>query len=132
VQLGVARGVQVQLELGDLLDAVGGAFDDALDLGGDLGGTRPRGAQLGRDRLQPRDLLAYVEQQGLAQQQRLVGEVVRQRAQRDARGGGDRAIGDLADAVLAAWCAGAARGYPALWWWCSPSSPSGPRRSRRP
>ena len=58
-------------------------------------------AQVGGDRLQPRDLLADEEQQALAQQVDLAREVVGERAERDAGRGGDAAVGDGRDPLAA-------------------------------
>ena len=90
----VAGGLQVQLDLGQLLDPVARLLDDPLDLGRHLLDARLAPAQLGGDLLLARHLLADEEQQALAQQIDLAGEVVGERAEGDAGGAGDAAVGD--------------------------------------
>ncbi len=95
----VAGRLEVELDLGQLLDPVAGLLAPPVR-------PRPRparrwacGAQVGGDLLLARHLLADEEQQALAQQVDLAGEVVGERAERDAGGAGDAAVGDGGDSL---------------------------------
>ncbi len=72
----VTGGVQVQLQLGDLLGTLGALGGEPLHLGGDLLRPGAAGAQVGGDRLEAGNLLFDIEAKALAQQLRLAGEVV--------------------------------------------------------
>ena len=101
VQGRVARRLQVQLDLGQLLDPVARLLDHPFDFGRDLLDARVAAAQLRGDLLLARHLLADEEQQALAQQVHLAGEVVGERAERDPGGAGDAAVGDGGDSLAA-------------------------------
>ena len=81
----------MQLQLGELFGAIGALIGYPLHLGRNLlaAGMGTTGPQAGSYRLQASDLLADIEQQALAQQRVLTGEVVGERAQRDPGLGGE-------------------------------------------
>jgi hypothetical protein len=84
----------VELDLSQLLYPVGRFLDDPLHFAGNLLDAGAAAAHVGRDRPQSLDLLADEQQQALAKQIDLALEVVRERAERDAGGRGDAAVGD--------------------------------------
>src|SRR5918999_1200365 len=101
LELAVPRGVEVQLELGQLVQPIGPAAHDLLHRGRDLGHRVGGAAQFGGDRCEPLHLLVYVEQEALAQELRLAREVVGERAERDAGRARHPAVAHRGDAVLA-------------------------------
>ena len=93
-QSGIAGSLKMELNLGQLLDPVAGLLHDPFDLDHHLLDAGIAATQVGGDRLLARHLLADEEQQTLAQQVDLAGEVVGERAQRDASRGGDATVGN--------------------------------------
>jgi hypothetical protein len=96
-QLRISSGTEVQLGLGELLNAVRGLLDDPLDFGGHLLDAGATSAQVGGNRLQSGNLLADEQQQALTEQVNLTLKVVGERSQRNARRRRDAAIGDSRD-----------------------------------